>query len=64
MENMVLSLISTFTTTLRDVIPLPFDKGTEERYIARNEEENVFPSMNFYILDGKHTILAHKNIRN
>ena len=54
-ENMVLSLVSTFTKTLRDVILFPFDKETEEIYIPRNEDEINFPSINFYILDGKQT---------
>ena len=64
MKNMVLSLISTFTTTLRDVI-FPFHKDSKERYVPTSEEKNHFPTLNFYILDGKHIVLEKKkNIEN
>ena len=62
LERMVLVLVLTFTTKLRDVILFPLDKETEERYLPRNEEEINLPSIYFYILDEKHIILVQKKI--
>lgn len=59
---MVLSLVTTFTTTMRDVILFPFDMETKDPYAPRNEEEIELPTLNIYILDGKHVILAQKII--
>lgn len=59
---MVLSLLSNFTTTIREALLLSFDVSTKELYFLTTEEELDSPKLNFYILDGQHTICAQKKI--
>ena len=55
-----LSPIMTFTTTIREVVLFTFHKETRETYNPKKEVEILIPTLNFYIMDGQHTILAQK----
>jgi hypothetical protein len=61
-EKLVLSLVTNFTTTLKEVILFPFDHETKLPYEPKSEDEVEMKTLHFYILDGKHTISCSKKI--
>ena len=60
--RIILSLVKKFNTTLRELILFPFKKESMNTYVLDKEVEIDSSTLNFYILDGKHTIATEKEI--
>ena len=62
MVTTILSLVTTFSATIRETVLFPFDREIWETYNPKNEEEILMPTLNFYIMDGQDNILTQKII--
>ena len=60
LSKLVLSLVKTFTTTLRETILFPFDHMTGITYELKSEDKFEIKTLKFYILDEKHVTFSHK----